>query len=112
MRTAAQFTDPCCEHGEGPVWDARSQRLTLVDMLRRDVPFVDDAGTVTRRHVASVAAALRPRSSGGCVLGIERGFALADPELTQVHPLGAPWADVGVRMNDDAMPPESSAAPA
>jgi sugar lactone lactonase YvrE len=102
VTTAAQVTDACCEHGEGPVWDARSRRLALVDMLRGDVLFVDDAGAVIRRHVASVAAALRPRSSGGWVLGIERGFALADPELTQLQPLEPLWADAGVRMNDGA----------
>ena len=100
MTTAVPLTEACCEHGEGPVWDGRSGRLALVDMLRGDVLFAGQDGTVIRRHVGSVAAALRPRASGGWVLAIERGFAFGDADLTQIEPLPPLWADTSVRMND------------
>jgi sugar lactone lactonase YvrE len=102
MTTAVQFTEACCQHGEGPVWDNRSGRLALVDMLRGDVLFADQSGTVTRRHVGVVAAALRPRASGGWVLAIERGFAFGDAHLTEIDALEPLWTDADIRMNDGA----------
>jgi sugar lactone lactonase YvrE len=102
VTTAIQFTEACCEHGEGPVWDGRSGRLALVDMLRGDVLFADQDGAVTRRPVGTVAAALRPRASGGWVIAIERGWAFGDADLTRIHPLEPLWTDAGVRMNDGA----------
>jgi sugar lactone lactonase YvrE len=102
MTTAIQFTEACCQHGEGPVWDGRSGRLALVDMLRGDVLFADQSGAVTRRHVGAVAAALRPRASGGWVLAIERGFAFGDADLTEIDALEPLWTDADVRMNDGA----------
>ena len=55
-----QVTDPVTYHGEGSVWSAR-WGLRWVDMLAGDVLFLSDSGEVSRRHVGSVAAALRPR---------------------------------------------------
>ncbi len=63
MTSVTQFTEACCEHGEGPVWDGRSGRLALVDMLRGDVLFADEGGAVTRRPTGSSAAAW-PRTAG------------------------------------------------
>src|ERR671938_417102 len=60
-----QVTDPVAYHGEGPVWSARWGGLRWVDMLAGDVLALADDGTVSRRHVAQVVAALRPRRRGG-----------------------------------------------
>ena len=57
-----------------------------------------------RRHVGEVAAALRPRRSGGAVIGIERGFVLEDAD-GGLTPLGEFWADAGVRMNEGGCDP-------
>jgi sugar lactone lactonase YvrE len=74
-------------------------------MLAGDVLSLADDGTVGRRHVGAVAAALRPRSRGGAVLAIERGFALEDPNgsLTALKPV---WADESVRMNEGGCDPD------
>ena len=56
-----QVTDPVAHHGEGPVWSARWGGLRWVDMLAGDVLSLSADGGVRRRHVGSVAAALRPR---------------------------------------------------
>ncbi len=102
---AEQVTDPVAYHGEGPVWSDRWGGLRFVDMLAGDVLSLRPDGTVERRHVGTVAAALRPRASGGAVLGVERGFALEERDGTlQVHP--ELWADTGVRMNEGGCDPD------
>ena len=100
-----QATDPVAYHGEGPVWSERWGGLRWVDMLAGDVLFLTPGGTVERRQVGGVVAALRPRSRGGAVIGVERGFALEDAEGTITH-LPEVWADNRVRMNEGGCDPE------
>jgi sugar lactone lactonase YvrE len=102
---AEQVTDPVAYHGEGPVWSPRWGGLRWVDMLAGDVLSLGEDGTVARRHVSEVVAALRPRRGGGAVLGIERGFALedADGTVTRLDPL---WHSEQVRMNEGGCDPE------
>ncbi len=102
---AERVTAPVAYHGEGPVWWERWGGLRWVDMLAGDVLSLAPDGSVARRHVAAVVAALRPRGEGGAVLGIERGFALEDPDGT-LAPLGELWADEGVRMNEGGCDPD------
>ena len=102
---AEQVTDSVAYHGEGPVWSARWGGLRWVDMLAGDVLSLERDGTVRRRHVGDVVAALRPRRSGGAVLAVERGFALEDPDgtLTTLDPV---WTDPSVRMNEGGCDPD------
>jgi sugar lactone lactonase YvrE len=102
---AERVTDAVAYHGEGPVWSDRWGGLRWVDMLAGDVLSLDGDGTVRRRHVGTVAAALRPRRDGGAVIAVERGFALedADGSLTA---LGDVWSDDGVRMNEGGCDPD------
>jgi sugar lactone lactonase YvrE len=101
-----QVTDPIVYHGEGPVWSRRWGGLRWVDMLAGDVLSLADDGTVTRRHVGNVAAAVRPRRQGGAVIGVERGFALEDAGGTVTH-LPALWDDDrGIRMNEGGCDPD------
>jgi sugar lactone lactonase YvrE len=74
-------------------------------MLAGDVLSLAGGGTVERRHVGNVAAALRPRRGGGAVIGVERGFVLecADGTLTR---LGEVWTDGSVRMNEGGCDPD------
>jgi sugar lactone lactonase YvrE len=103
-----QVTDSLAEHGEGPVWHPGWPGLRWVDMFAGDVLELDPgSGQVTRRHVGSVAAALRPCPDGRAVLAVERGFALADVDLADVRPLGGElWSDPGVRMNEGGCDPD------
>jgi sugar lactone lactonase YvrE len=102
---AEQVTDPIAYHGEGPVWAARWGGLRWVDMLAGDVLSLRPDGTVARVHVGAVAAALRPRRGGGAVIGVERGFALEEPDGT-VTTLDELWTDPGVRMNEGGCDPD------
>ncbi|RRO20638.1 SMP-30/gluconolactonase/LRE family protein [Saccharopolyspora rhizosphaerae] len=104
-----QVTDPLAAHGEGPVWFPRWPGLRWVDMLAGDVlTLVEDTGEVRRDHVGTVAAALRPRESGGAVLALERGFAFADDALQDVRPLPELWSGHDVRMNEGGCGPDGA----
>jgi sugar lactone lactonase YvrE len=105
MIRAEPITEPVAYHGEGPVWSERWGGLRWVDMLAGDVLGLAPGGAVERTHVGEVAAALRPRSGGGSVVGVERGFALEDCDGT-VTTLGELWTDPGVRMNEGACDPD------
>jgi sugar lactone lactonase YvrE len=100
-----QVTGPVVFHGEGPVWYPGWGGLRYVDMLAGDVVSLRSDGSLERRHVGSVAAVIRPRRSGGAVLGVERGFALedADGTVTSLPPL---WDDPGLRMNEGGCDPD------
>src|SRR5829696_7618295 len=65
-------------------------------MLRGDVLQLAGDGSVLRRHVDDVAAALRPRRGGGAVIGVRRGFALEDPDGSVTH-LPELWSPDGTR---------------
>lgn len=102
---AEQITEPVAYHGEGPVWSGRWGGLRFVDMLAGDILSLSDDGSVDRRHVADVAAAIRPRSKGGTVIGIERGFALENPDGTLIR-LDELWTNDQVRMNEGSCDPD------
>lgn len=105
MTAAEMLTKPLAHHGEGPVWVARDASLYWVDMLAGDVLQQDAHGEITRHHVGSVAAALRPRAGGGLVVAVERGFAVVEPDWT-VRELPETFADKSVRMNDGGCDPQ------
>jgi sugar lactone lactonase YvrE len=102
---AQQVTGPIVFHGEGPVWHPGWGGLRYVDMLAGDVMTLRADGTVDRRHVGTVAAVVRPRLGGGAVIGVERGFALEDPDGT-VRTLPEVWSDPGIRMNEGGCDPD------
>jgi sugar lactone lactonase YvrE len=91
-------------HGEGPVWSTRWGGLRWVDMLAGDVLSLAGDGSIARSHVGGVAAVVRPRSAGGAVIGVERGFALEAADGT-VTSLGEVWASDAVRMNEGGCDP-------
>jgi sugar lactone lactonase YvrE len=105
LTRAEQLTDAVAYHAEGPVWSEHWGGLRWVDMLAGDVLHLASDGTVERLHVGEVAAALRPRSGGGAVIGVERGFALENPDGA-VESLGQVWSDETVRMNEGACDPD------
>jgi sugar lactone lactonase YvrE len=92
-------------HGEGPVWSPSWGGLRLVDMLAGDVLTLREDGSVDRRHVGTVAAVVRPRRGGGAVIGVERGFALEEPDGT-LSTLDEVWTDDRVRMNEGGCDPD------
>lgn len=104
---ADQLTDPITFHGEGPVFSPSWGGLRLVDLFAGDILSLTPDGTVTRRHVDTIAAALRPRLGGGAVIALKRGFALEEPDGTLTG-LPEVWSDTTVRMNDGGTAPDGS----
>lgn len=100
-----QVTDPVAYHGEGPAWSPRWGGLRWVDMLAGDLLSLDADGGVVRRHVGSIAAVVRPRRGGGAVLGVERGFALEDPDGS-ISYLPTLWSSTALRMNEGGCDPD------
>lgn len=100
-----QVTEPIAYHGEGPVWSEAWGGLRWLDMLAGDVLSLAADGTVTRRHIDTVVAAVRPRRRGGAVIGVTRGFALEDTD-GKVTPLDSLWSDERVRMNEGGCDPD------
>jgi sugar lactone lactonase YvrE len=105
MVDAEQFTEPVAFHAEGPVWSPSWGGLRFVDMFAGDVLSLGTGGAITRRHVGTIAAALRPRRGGGAVIAVERGFTLEDAD-GGLHPLPELWTDPGMRMNEGGCDPD------
>lgn len=104
MIRAEQLTTPVAEHGEGPVWWPDGH-LRFVDLLAGDLLDLSEDGAISRTHVAPIAAAVRPRASGGAVVAVERGLLLlADDGTATVLP--ELWRDPTVRMNDGGCDPQ------
>lgn len=102
---AEQITEPVAYHAEGPVWSERWGGLRWLDMLAGDILSLTESGEIKRRHVGDVVAAIRPRSQGGAVIGIERGFALEDVDGT-LRRLDELWTNEQVRMNEGSCDPD------
>ncbi len=102
---AEQVTGPIAYHGEGPVWAERWGGLRWVDMLAGDILSLTEDGSVERRNVGRIAAAVRPRRRGGAVIATERGFVLENAE-GDLQTLGELWSDPGVRMNEGGCDPD------
>jgi sugar lactone lactonase YvrE len=104
---AEPLTGPVVEHGEGPVYSRRWGGPRFVDMLAGDILELGPDGTLSRHHVGSVAAVIRPRRGGGHVVVGERGLLLADEDdlWSPVHALPEIWGDDSVRMNEGGCDP-------
>jgi sugar lactone lactonase YvrE len=102
---AEQITAPIAYHLEGPVWSPSWGGLRMVDMLAGDVLQLGPNGSIDRQHVAGVAAAVRPRTGGGAVIGIDRGFALEEPDGT-IRQLPPAFDDQRIRMNEGGCDPD------
>ena len=98
---AEQLTDVVSYHGEGPIWDSVAGVLRWVDMLDGDILTLGASApaAIDRKHVGTVAAAMRPRSAGGLVIGVEHGFVLMDAD-GRLGPEHTAFTDPGIRMND------------
>ena len=72
LRASAQI-------GEGPVWDARTQRLYWVDIIGQELHVFNPAdGTDTTHACPEIVTSVSPRAAGGVLLTLRRSFALFD----------------------------------
>ena len=99
---AEQLTDVCTYHGEGAIWDEHAGLLRWVDMLNGDILHLTQDGTPDRRHVGTIAAAMRPRAGGGLVVAVEHGFVLIGAD-GQAGPEQTAFTDPACRMNEGSV---------
>jgi sugar lactone lactonase YvrE len=72
LRASAQI-------GEGPVWDASTQRLYWVDIVGQELhAFNPSDGTNTTHACPDIVTSVSPRAGGGLLLTLRRSFALFD----------------------------------
>jgi sugar lactone lactonase YvrE len=108
MFTVEKYAAAVAEHGEGPVWSETWGGLRFVDMHAGDILSVDDnSGAISRQHVDTVAAAFRPRLSGGMVIAGERDFILADEE-GNLRRLGTAFTEPMMRFNEGSCTPDGA----
>lgn len=108
---AEQLTPPSAYHAEGPVWITGTrwpEGLHWVDMLAGDVLTLEPSGEVARRHVSEVVAVIRPRTGGGLIYAVERGFVTDEGPATDLRRLPELWTDPGVRMNEGGCDPDGN----
>jgi len=107
MPTASQITDSVTYHGEGAVWHEGLGGLRWVDMLEGDILSLDErTGSVSRLHTGSpVACVVRPRTTGGFVVALERSFAAYDADERREWETPPLW-EGAIRFNEGAVDPK------
>lgn len=88
--------------GEGPVWDARTQRLYWVDIPARLLHVFNPAdGTNTTHECPDIVTSVSPRAAGGVLLTLRRSFAFFDETTKRFETIADVEPDMpGNRFND------------
>lgn len=103
---AASLTGPIAHHAEGPVWAEEWGGLRFVDLDAGAILTLRADGVSRLQLDEPIAAFVRPRRSGGYVVAVERGIALADSvDGFPVRRVDC-WAETDVRMNDGTVDPD------
>lgn len=106
MRKADRVTAPLAYHGEGPYWDASTDRILFMDVLAGGIVAVDSSGSLSRYKVPSrVVTVIRRRASGGFVIATEHGLIGADDELSAFERIVDVIDDPNIRTNDGGCDP-------
>lgn len=93
--------DARADLGEGPLWDAATQRLYWVDIMTARVNAFSPATGETRSWATGepVGAAVL-HAGGGLLLALQSGFSTLDLETGALTPVASHGAAPGIRMND------------
>jgi sugar lactone lactonase YvrE len=88
--------------GEGPVWDAKSQRLLWVDIVGQELNVFDPAdGSNETYTFPDIVTSVTPRRAGGVLLTLRRSVAFFDPTTEKLETIAEVEADMpGNRFND------------
>jgi len=88
--------------GEGPVWDAKNQRLLWVDIVGQELNvFNPTDGSNKTYKFPDIVTSATPRQAGGVLLTLRRSIALFDPATEKLEIIAEVEADMpGNRFND------------
>lgn len=92
--------------GEGPLWEAITQRLYWVDILSNQLnQYILQTGEVISYPFDQSVGFAVLRESGGFVLGLRDGIAFWTPEEDKMKWVAQPDVRQGVRFNDGKVDP-------
>jgi sugar lactone lactonase YvrE len=88
--------------GEGPVWDAKQQRLLWVDILGQELNVFNPADGSNKTYTfPDIVTSATPRQAGGVLLTLRRSIALFDPTTEKLETIAEVESDMpGNRFND------------
>jgi L-arabinonolactonase len=88
--------------GEGPVWDARSQRLFWVDIVGQELNVFNPADGSNKTHkFDDIVTSASPRAGGGVLLTLRRSIAFFDHTTGKLETIAEVEPDMpGNRFND------------
>lgn len=88
--------------GEGPVWDAKNQRLLWVDIVGQELNVFDPAdGSNKTYKFPDIVTSATPRQGGGVLVTLRRSVAFFDPATEKLETIAEVEADMpGNRFND------------
>jgi sugar lactone lactonase YvrE len=93
--------DHICKLGEGPVWDAASNSILWLDILKGEI---HQFNTNTKQHsiftAGEMIGCIAPREQGGFIAGLENGIGFIDVENNEVKHLINPEEGLNNRFND------------
>lgn len=107
MKTAQPIFKTISQHGEGPIWNPKTQCLYWVDIMENRF-FIGDpsTGAVVSHQVGDHLGALALTTTDQIVLALRRGFAVYDLGMRQVRAIDPAVLSVDdVRFNDGAVDP-------
>jgi len=87
--------------GEGPAWDAKTQKLYWVDILEKRIY----AGTDLLAELDDFIGCLAPRKNGHLILGTRLGFADLDPVSSKLTFIATLQESANNRINDGKCDP-------
>jgi sugar lactone lactonase YvrE len=88
--------------GEGPVWDAKQQRLLWVDIVGQELNVFNPADGSNKTYTfPDIVTSATPRQAGGVLLTLRRSIALFDPTTEKLETIAEVESDMpGNRFND------------
>ncbi len=100
--------------GEGPVWDAKNQRLLWVDIVGQELNVFNPAdGSNKTFKLPDIVTSATPRTGGGVLLTLRRSVAFFDPTTEKLETIAEVEADMpGNRFNDGKTDRQGGTGPA
>jgi len=88
--------------GEGPVWDAKNQRLLWVDIVGQELNVFNPVDGSNKTYLfPDIVTSATPRRAGGVLVTLRRSVAFFDPATEKLETIAEVEADMpGNRFND------------
>ena len=83
--------DHICELGEGPVWDARGNKICWVDIVNGEIhEYEVKQGKLNSIPVHQMIGAMALKKNGNYVAALQHGFGFVDRHTGEIEMVGDP----------------------